>query len=446
MKHFALVIATALALSSAAGAQKYVGTPAQDLFDQASFFLEFNYHGFSTQNIGNLIAKYQAQIDTICARTPTDCAYKAAWLPIANMIRELQDPHSYFVPAEVAEQFAGQLNGTGTGAPSLELNTAKLKAVSDRVVTDVREDGPAGKAGLRRGDRIIAINKVTLPATRRDNENLIPTLEEQGKPIIFSILRGGQEKLEITATPVVVASAWLPEAKTPNGLPTNTAIIRIHEFSPFKVIGTKFHELVNAAEKAGATNIVVDLRDDPGGNVTECTSAAGAFLPEVNNTLETRYSRTFYTYKNGVVAIGNGQKMTEAYRIANPAQFKGKVAVLVSSDSASCAEFFPAEIQYTKRGIVVGEETYGILNTATKPFNFSDGSILGLTTARSLRPDGQPFAERVKPDIEYQEDLEALANGRDVILEKALEALGGKTSVLLSQPTMPKALQNVGGL
>ncbi len=447
MKRLALVMAAALAFSCAAGAQKFIGAPAQDLFDEASFYIEFNYNGFSTSNLSNLIAKYQAQIDQLCTGQASNCPFDVARRPIASMIQELQDPHSYFIPADVAQQFAGQLDGAGTGTPSLELNTAKLRGVGDRVVTDVREDGPAGKAGLRRGDRITAINGQALPGTRSANENLIPTLEQRGQAIRFSITRGNQEKLELTITPILLASAWLPEAKKPNGLPANVAVLRIHEFTPFKEVGTKFHELVNAAQTAGATSIVVDLRDNPGGVATECTSAQGAFLPDgVVNTLEKRYSKTVYAYKNGLVTGGNGQKMNEVYSIANPAQFKGKVAVLVNSDSASCGEVFPAHIQYAKRGIVVGEETYGILNTATSFFPLADDSLLGLTIARSLRPDGQPFSERVKPDVEFAEDLEALAQGRDAMLERALDALSGKASTLVSQPILPRELRALGGL
>ncbi len=447
MKQIALAIAAALAMAGAGNAQKYVGAPAQDLFDEASFFLEFNYNGFSTSNLSTLIAKYQSEIDDRCSGQATTCPFDVARRPIASMIQELQDPHSYFIPADIAQQFAGQLGGGGSGTASLELNTAKLRGVGDRVVTDVREDGPAGKAGLLRGDRITTINGQALPGTRSANENLIPNLEERAQPIRFGITRNNTEKLEITVSPIVIATAWLPEAKTPKGLPSNVAVLRIHEFTPFQEVGTKFHALVNAAEQAGATSIIVDLRDNPGGVATECTSAQGAFLPDgVVNTLERRYSKTIFTYKNGVVSGGNGRKMEEIYTIAKPAQFKGKVAVLVNADSASCGEVFPAHVQYAKRGIVIGEETYGILNTATSFFPLSDDSIMGLTIARSLRPDGQPFTERVKPDVEFNEDLESLANGKDAMLEKALDALGVRSSTILSKPKLPRAFGDLGGI
>lgn len=308
----------------------------------------------------------------------------------------------------------------------------------------MRNDGPAGKAGLQRGDKIVAINGQALPGTRSSSDNLIPALEQRGQAIRFAILRG-QERLEITVTPVIVSTPWLPEAKNPVGLPSGTALIRIHEFTPYKEVGLRFHELVNAAQQAGASTIVVDLRDNPGGVATECTSAPGAFMPEVVNTLERRHSKTIYRYANGVVSAGNGQKMTEAYVIPNPAKFTGKVAVLVNAESASCGEVFPAQLQAAKRGLVVGEETYGILNTATSFFDLADGSLLGLTIAKSLHPNGQYFPERVKPDLEFAEDLEALANGRDTMLEKALEGLNRPT-INLSLPTLPRELRALGGL
>ncbi len=439
-------MAAGLALSSAAGAQRYIGTPAQDLFDQASFFVEFNYNGFSQVNLSNLIAKYQAQVDSNCASRAKDCPFVNAERPIGLLIQELKDPHSYFVAADIATQFAGQLSGGGIGSPSLELSTIQLPRVSDRVVTDVREDGPAGKAGLKRGDRIVRVNGQNLPGSRSQNENLFLGLEAEGKAMRLSILRDGKTNLEISVTPVLVSSAWLPESKKPIGLPSNTALIRIHEFTPYKDVGTKFHELVNAAQTAGATNIVVDLRDNPGGVATECTSAPGAFLAEVNNVLETRYSRTTYSYKNGLTSVSTGNKQSETYNIPSPAQFKGKVAVLVTADSASCAEVFAAQMQYAKRGVVIGEATYGVLNTATRFFDLANGSLIGLTIGKGIRPDGTYASERVTPDTAFNEDLGVLANGRDAMLEKALDALGVRPSTILSTPTLPRALRALGGL
>ena len=446
MKYLALVIAAALAFPSAASAQRYIGTPAQDLFDQASFFVEFNYNGFSKVNLSTLVAKYQAQVDSNCTSRATDCPFSNAERPIALMIRELNDPHSYFVPSEIAAQFAGQIGGGGIGSPSLEIATTQLSRVSDRVVTDVREDGPAGKAGLKRGDRIVRLNGQRLPSSPSQNEGLFLGLEAEGKAMQLSILRDGKTNLEISVTPILVGTAWLPEIKKPNGLPSTTTVIRIHEFTPFKEVGTKFHELVKTAETQGANSIVVDLRDNPGGVATECTSAPGAFLPEISNILETRYSRTIYSYKNGLTSVSNGKSQTEVYNISNPAQFKGKVAVLVNADSASCSEVFAAQMQYAKRGVVIGEETYGVLNTATRLFDLANGSFIGLTIGKGIRPDGTYASERVTPDTRFNEDLENLAQGRDAMLEKALEALNVRPSTIVSKPKLPRAFGDLGGI
>ncbi len=437
-------IAIALLTCSSVGvAQKYIGTPAQDLFDQASFFIEFNYNGFSSQKLPDLIARYQSQLDQSCINRDKDCPFTNAERIIANMIRDLGDPHSYFVPASVAAQFAGQLTGQGSGTPSLEISTAKLRGVGDRVITDVREDGPAGQAGLKRGDRIVTINGAALPGGRNANESIISTLEERGQVIKFGIQRGANKQaLEVTVTPVILKSPWLPELKKPAGLPNNVAVLRIHEFSPLEKVGSKIHELVKQAETAGVNTILVDLRDNPGGDATECISGPGAFIPEVTGILERRYSRTVYNYKAGSMFRTFANRPIEnLYTIKNPAQFKGKVAALVNADSASCAEVFSAQLQLAKRGIVIGEETYGILNTATSFFGLADGSIIGLTIGRSIRPDGLPFPERVRPDVAFNEDLESLANGRDAMLEKALEAVSGKTTLIQNEPRVPKIFE-----
>lgn len=96
--------------------------------------------------------------------------------------------------------------------------------------------------------------------------------------------------------------------------------------------------------------------------------------------------------------------------------------VLVNSRSASCAEYFAFDLQ--DAGItVMGEPTRGVANTTTSFFSLLNGGGLQISVSRALRPDGTLYPSRLTPNILQADDLKALAEGRDVLLERALEWL-----------------------
>ena len=186
MKKFVIAISAALAFSGVAGAQKYIGSPAQDLFDQAAFFLETQYFGPSKISMADLIIKYQAKVDEACASTQLACKYEAIEPILGEMFDEIQDPHAYYQSS--ASVRAEQQQATGnvtTPTPRLGfshagfveyqkeiipvggfsaglidlINKGEAKLLSqDRMIVNVTSGSPAQKAGFRYGDRWIGYN------------------------------------------------------------------------------------------------------------------------------------------------------------------------------------------------------------------------------------------------------------------------------------------------
>ncbi len=402
-----------------------LASPAQDLFDQAGFYLSFNYNGFNTVDVDKLLAKYQVQLDRACASAPTTCDYDAAVSAIEAMLEELGDQHSYYIAPDDAQDFSS--GAAGGDSPDNQITLGLLPAlfsatggVSLRVL-EVLEGSAADEAGVQRLDRLYAINGQPFPQTRDAVVQFFQRADSGSQPVKLSLERAGKN-LEITVTPRRTDLRLLPFMNITNGV----ARIRVLDFEGYNKIAPKLHALVKKAQSLNVRSIVVDLRDNPGGTSTECLAGVSAFVPDVSRVRETKRDRRTDSYKDGRVYSRDETtgKETEAYKIANPAKWTGKLAVLVNKDSASCAEYFASDVQYSKRGLVLGERTYGLGNTGTLPFQLINGGILAVTIVKSLHPDNTPYPERVNPDVFVRDNVDnEVLKGKDDVYDRALQEL-----------------------
>jgi carboxyl-terminal processing protease len=397
-------------------------SPAQDLFDQAIFYLTFNYHGYSVIDFKSLEAKYQAQLETACAGLST-CAYKNATPIITAMLEEIQDGHTSFWAAEDYQSYTAN---SGEENPPLDLGIwlLPIKGTPDIRVQEVLEGSPAGLAGVRRGDRITAFNGRSLPNANPDQffAALEKALEEA--PLMrLSITRNETQRLEAR---VKVRSFGY------DGLPWieyygDVARVIVPDFDTFNEVGPHLHALVAQAKTRGTRAMIVDLRDDGGGAATECISGVAPFVGDVRHLSQSKREGGELGYRKGVVYSrdANGREIP-VYAVERATSWDGPLTVLVNDQSASCAELFAADVQFAKRGPVIGETTYGLGNTGSRFFELIDGSALQLTVLRSFRPDGTAYPDRVKPDIAITDDHVAFEkSGRDLMLERALEIIKG---------------------
>jgi carboxyl-terminal processing protease len=405
-------------------------SPAQDLFDQAIFYLTFNYHGYSIVDFKTLEAKYQAQLETACA-TQSTCAYQTATPIITAMLEDLKDGHTSFWAAEDYRDFtAGDAGGnaeenTNQNAP-LDLGAwlIPIKGTPDIRVQEVLEGSPASLAGVRRGDRITAFNGRSLPnANRNQFFTALEKALEEAPLMRLSILRNESEKLEAR---VKVRSFGY------DGLPWiefygDVARVIVPDFDTFNEVGPHLHALVERAKSRGVKSMIVDLRDDGGGSATECISGVAPFVGEVRHLSQSKREGGELGYRKGIVYSrdANGRE-SQVYAVERATSWDGPLTVLVNDQSASCAELFAADVQFAKRGPVIGEVTFGLGNTGSRFFELIDGSALQLTVLRSFRPDGTAYPDRIKPDIMITDDHIAFEkNGRDLMLERALEIVKG---------------------
>ena len=174
----AILLAT-IAFSSVAGAQKFIGSPAQDLYDQASFYLDTQYFGPSKISIAELTAKYQLEVDKACETLALQCGFDKVEPILQVMFNEIGDDHAYYLTAADVKARSANTTGTNnsptpragivsrnfcetpTGACAFD-DAGKLtsKLLPDRFIVGVVSGAPADKAGIKYGDRWLGYNGV----------------------------------------------------------------------------------------------------------------------------------------------------------------------------------------------------------------------------------------------------------------------------------------------
>ena len=398
-----------------------LASPAQDLFDEGSFYIEFNYYGYSTTAPKDLTKKYQKDLDAACAAQVNTCPYSIAADLLEKYTADLKDGHTYYLtPTEFAQQ-TGSIRGGANPSPGprIGVTTQRIPDSSDRRVINVLPASPAEKAGLQRGDRIVAVNGAPLPSTDDENATVISKLVAAGKPIKVSVKRNekGVENalsLDLTLAGEVVDLANVATLRT---VAPKVGLLRVPEWDGG--VGEKVNQLVKAAQTQGLDALIVDLRDDPGG--VECQEAASAFVGDITRERADRRGVTFDIVRGGkTYQRDSGGHEIQVGALNTVARWNGKLSVLVNSESGSCSELFAADVQFAKAGLVIGEPTYGVGNTGTELVPLIDGSGLGITSRRTLRPDGTPYPVRITPDIPIvtaSDDF--LKTGFDRALERA---------------------------
>jgi carboxyl-terminal processing protease len=404
-----------------------LASPAQDLFDQASFYVEFYYYGPAALNLKELTARYQSALDRACAPQKDTCSYSQAVPIIQQMVEELSDNHTYYLSPEALRSTRESRQGN---APSRTLRIGvthlPIPGSRDRLIVDVVEGGPADEAGLAYGDRIIAINGRPLSELPDDNQvvQFLTQSVQSGRPVVLSILRGPErQRLEITLTGREINLARFPSLKI---RPDGVAVLKIPDFDAQGQVGRRVHELVREAQQKNARAMVLELRGNSGGLLTEMIVSAAAFLDEAYVALVDRYQteRNEFRVRDGRLTVTrNGQ--AESVNLPFLTRWRGPLVVLVDGNTASGGEYLASALQKARVAPLVGVPTLGIGNTTTRPFNLINGGALSISYNRAFFADGTPFPARATPDFVVESSLEQLANtGRDLPFEKALEALG----------------------
>lgn len=289
------------------------------------------------------------------------------------------DPHSAYLARRDAEEFDDMTRGGYEGV-GLELQT--LPDGSLRVVAPI-DDGPAARAGLRSGDRIVAIDGKPLdPAA---NDTSAPLRGKAGTRVTLRIVRPGvREPFDVA----LVRDTIRTRSVRGRLLAPGFGYVRIASFQA----GTAadFVQQLEALHKQGPLRgLVLDLRSNPGGLLVGAVQVADELLD-----------------KGGIVSTKGRLAGGDTRFDATPGDrlHGAPVVVLVDAGTASAAEVLAGALRDNGRARVVGSRTFGKGSVQTL-LPLDNGDSVKLTTARYYTPSGQSIqAVGIAPDVVLHPD------------------------------------------
>ena len=293
---------------------------------------------------------------------------------INGMIKSL-DPHSTFMTPEVYKELEVETQGRFGG---IGIEITILKDVLT-VVSPI-EDTPAFNAGVKSGDQIIKID-----GKSTKDISIMEAVKKMRGPentkVTITIMRENMAKPKDFVLTRAIIQVKSVKVKT---FDDNIGYIRIASFNE-KTADDLRKALRDIGKKVRLMKgLVLDLRNDPGGLLTQAIEVSDMFL------------------KAGVIVSTRGRTKnmeTKAMARDNGNEITCPIVVLVNEGTASAAEIVAGALQDNGRALIIGTKTFGKASVQTV-IPLEDGSALKLTTARYYTPKGRSIqAEGIKPDV-----------------------------------------------
>lgn len=331
---------------------------------------------------------------------------------ISGMVQSLDDPYTIFLPpvqnTDFKQGLAGQFEGIG----------AELGMQGKQIVVVAPLDGmPAQKAGIKAGDAVLKVN-----GQSTNGWSLSQAVDKirgpKGSSVMLSVLRKGDTKpqdIKIERDQITVKSVdgWVKKIKDIENIkvPANAddkkiMYIRLSQFGDNS--NSEWLSLINklSLQVQGDKNfkgIVFDLRNNPGGYLTDATFIASEFI------------------KSGTIVIqekGNGEKTD--FPVSRKGLFTDTpVTVLINKGSASASEIVAGALRDNGRAKLVGDTSFG-KGTIQQAEDLGNGAGLHITIAKWLTPkETWVHGKGLQPDIKVA--LDPKDPTRDTQLEKAIE-------------------------
>ena len=321
-----------------------------------------------------------------------------------GMVKALKDPYAEYYTKDELEETLNSNQGISYGiGAAISLN----KEMDTAMINSVIADTPAEAAGLREGDIIykvdgedtvgMSVSQVVRRVKGKENTTVHLTIYREGESelIEMDIVRGKLIEAE------TVQSGMLEDTK-------QIGYLRITEFDTITV--DQFNEAMAELNASGMKALILDLRSNPGGDLTAVVDVARRLLPK---------GLVVYTEDK------NGKR--KEYTCDGEHEIQIPMAVLVNEYSASASEILSGAIKDYNKGTVIGTTTYG-KGIVQRINRLDDGTAVKLTVSAYFTPLGKNIhGIGIEPDIELEYDYEAYErDGVDNQVEKAIEILEGK--------------------
>ncbi len=324
---------------------------------------------------------------------------EVTYAAIRGVLAALGDPNTILVePVErelEQDQFRGEFGGIGA--------FVTMNEQGQLVIVSPIDDTPAARAGLQADDIILEVDGQ--PLTGKDlNEAVSLIRGPVGTQVTLTILRPGEdEPFTVTLTRERIPTPTV-EYRLIEG--TDIGYMRLSFFS--ERTPQEVDQAIEALEEEGATQLILDLRNNPGGLLDSAIEVASDFLEP----------GTVVAYQQ----FKDGSRETHT-ALRGDRVVEWPMAVLVNDGSASASEIVAGAIQAHGRGVLIGRQTFG-KGTVQIPYELSDGSSLHVTVAHWLTPDENDLSEEgLVPDIWVDLEEEDQIFVDDAQLRRAIEYL-----------------------
>lgn len=319
---------------------------------------------------------------------------EAIYGAIKGMLEEL-DPHSSFMTPEEYTTFQETTSGSFGGLGITITMKNDLLTVMSAI-----EDTPAWQAGIKGGDVIALINGE--PTSNMTIDEAVKKMRgAAGSKIKLTITRKGKEKpIDLTLTRAIIKIKSVKYDMVDKEI----GYIRLTQFQENSYV--EMTEAIKSLTKSGAKGVLLDLRNNGGGLLSEAIAIASIFLP-VNKTVvftkerdkkEKHYKTESVNYSNRTIPM----------------------VIIVNEWSASASEIIAGSMQDYKRAIVLGKSTFG-KGSVQSIIQLSDGSAVRLTTSRYYTPEARSIqGVGIKPDIEVEPGVIEYTSDYYVVKEKDL--------------------------
>lgn len=324
---------------------------------------------------------------------------------LKGVVAGLKDPYSEYLTKEeydlLAESTAGKFFGIGVF----------ISNQSDNLITVISpiKDSPADKAGIQAGDKIIKINNKEY-AANDINEAMQAMRGEKGSEVKITILRPLTGK---TKDFNIIRDEIKEETIIPKNL-DGIGYIGITQFS--EDTSKDFKKELELLKKQGINSLIIDLRGNPGGIVDTAAEVADELVPE------------------GMIVYAKNKEHEKVFEFKSDKNFTDlPLAVLINQGSASASEILAGAIRDYKRGVIIGQKSFGkgIVQSAIR---FPRGDGIKLTTSEYFSPKGINIHKKgIVPDIEVELSKDVKGIGiehldEDAQLQKAIEELKNKNN------------------
>lgn len=312
-------------------------------------------------------------------------------------IAALNDPYSAYYTAEETKEMMESTSGEYSGIGAIMSQNRETGVIT---IANVYENSPAAEAGMKNEDILYKVEGEEV--TGVDLSEVVTQVKgKEGTEVKMTLLRGAdRQEIEVTAVRRKLQTQTVSYEMKEGQI----GYIRVSEFD--EVTLEQFREAKAALESQGMASMLIDLRGNPGGNLSTVCDMLREILPE---------GLIVYTEER------DGERTD--YKCDGKTPWEKPLAVLINGASASASEIFAGAVQDYGIGQLVGTTTYG-KGVVQQLFPMTDGTMVKLTIAEYFTPKGRNIdGTGIVPDVEVEYVYDETNPEADNQMEKAMELL-----------------------